>query len=197
MQHSNGPLFMLQIFAAAALLNSNLTLRLFIVLRQDDLATADSFRYLFPMLFGFLAFIPVTTFLAIPMQLLAFSATVAVSLAASAILAHIALKRSSTTTARVSVFAEYGSDTISTTLSRQRISSTSRMKIFFEVPTFACNRQPQLTERIVSSDEVTFGCTQSGPEVAKTECFEAHFPRKAVSPIVKRDAAALSHKLRS
>ena len=70
------------------------------------------------MILCLLALGPVAAIGAIPMQLLTFSAAVAECLAASAILASIALKSGATTTTRIADLAELGAELISTSLEK-------------------------------------------------------------------------------
>ena len=98
------------------------------------------------MILCLLALGPVAIIGTIPMQLLTFPAAVAECLAASAILARIALKGGATSTARISDLSELGSDIISLFLPFR--PST---RFFYEITGFRLtgNRKPQFAKRIV------------------------------------------------
>jgi hypothetical protein len=86
-----------------------------ILLRQINFATPDGLQYLARLILCLLALGSVAAIGvgAIPMHLLTIPAAVAECLAASAILARIALKSGATPTARIADLAELGSEPIS------------------------------------------------------------------------------------
>ena len=95
-------------------------------LRQDDSAATDGFHYLLPMFLGFFAILSMTAVAAIPMPLLAISATVATCFAASAVLARGAHKGDAAPLARVSELAKLGSDSIKAILTLRPRKFTGR-----------------------------------------------------------------------